>query len=48
MWNEYDSDYDSDEGPDLGFCTRCGVQLDGGTPPSSVVCWECAGEEEGT
>ena len=31
---------------DIGYCPRCGVQLDGATLASSVVCWECAEAED--
>ena len=26
---------------DIGFCTRCGDQRDGATPPADQICWRC-------
>ena len=31
---------------DIGFCPRCGDQLDGATPPAGLICWRCAADEE--
>jgi len=31
---------------DIGFCPRCGDQLDGATPPADLICWRCAADEE--
>ena len=31
---------------DIGFCPRCGDQLDCATPPADLICWRCAADEE--
>jgi NMD protein affecting ribosome stability and mRNA decay len=31
---------------DIGFCPRCGDQLDGATPPADLICWRCAADEK--
>lgn len=33
--------YDDDDGLDIGYCTRCGAQLDNATPPTDSICWRC-------
>lgn len=41
----FDDDSVYEDGYDIGFCPRCGDQLDGSTPPSDVVCWRCGGDD---